>query len=305
MIALPPRSTSCSGFATRSGWASSSGGNCRRAHERASSQYEASALERVVATRDLQHLLHRRPRGDVDVLGRIVKRLTRERHPVLPTDEPTDARCAGVRGHVHGMNTVPVTLAPHETLGVRRDKLAMVIEQRAVGSEGQQRVEQRAATRPSVHAFDDADDHRDAVSARDRAELVSRRAIDDDTLLGHAPKDGFDRRMIPEAGIAADVEPRRIAGEPGLREGDERRSGARGVCGTCVRQLEPLFEARSNFILHDRNANDGWGGGHAQNLALCDLCREPGSVRLPTVAGTFVSYRHSIGSGASSHIECR
>src|SRR6266850_1921951 len=52
---------------------------------------ESASLEGIVAAGELVRLLAMGPRGDVDLFACRVQHLSRERHPVLPADEPADA----------------------------------------------------------------------------------------------------------------------------------------------------------------------------------------------------------------------
>ena len=191
MIALPPRSTNCCSLVTMPGMRLELLRERRRAHKRAGGEDVAASLERIVSTRDLQHLLHRRPGGDVNVLTGFMKCLTRQRHPVLPAHEATDSHGPVGRRNVDGPHAIPVSRAPHEALGVRGNELAVVIEERAVGAEREQRIEERAACRSMLDALDDADDERDAVTRRDSAKRTSRLAIDDDALFAIRRKTAF------------------------------------------------------------------------------------------------------------------
>src|SRR4029079_14523714 len=91
-----------------------------------------------------------------------------------------------VRGDVDGPHAIPVSLTPHEPLGISRNELAMVIEERALGAEREEGIEERAAPRAMLDARGDADDERDTVTRRDRAKRTAGLAVDDDTLVRHA-----------------------------------------------------------------------------------------------------------------------
>ena len=63
----------------------------RRAHHRSRGEHVAATLERILPARHLVHLVHRRPERDVHVFARLVHRVARERHPMLPAHERADA----------------------------------------------------------------------------------------------------------------------------------------------------------------------------------------------------------------------
>ena len=190
----------------------------------------------------------------MDVFARFVERLTSERHPVLPAHEPTDARQAGIGRNVDGSHTVTVARPPDESLGVRRDELAMVVEERPVGPEGEKCVEERTVAWSTLDALGDTNDHRDTVAAGYRGELAPRRTVDDDALLGHTAEDRLDGGVVPECRVATNVEPCGVAGQPGLGEGYERRTGAGSVGGPSVGEGETMLEVRRDFVLDDRDA---------------------------------------------------
>ena len=91
---------------------------------------EAAALECVVAAREAVHLriADLGPGGHVDLLALGVHREARERHPVLPADQPADPAHPGLDHE----QAAAVTLAPDDALGVRGHELAVDAEDGAL-----------------------------------------------------------------------------------------------------------------------------------------------------------------------------
>src|SRR5262245_30962751 len=107
-------------------------------------------------------------RGDVDLDARLVERETRERHVVLPADQA--AKPAEVR--LDRAQALAVARAPDESLVVRRDELAVLERERAVGSVVEERVVERPG--PLGVALGDACDEPGLVLVRDLPEPVRR-----------------------------------------------------------------------------------------------------------------------------------
>ena len=83
--------------------------------------------------------------------------------------------------------------------------------------------------------------------------------------------------MVPERNVVANIEPRGISRQPGLRKNNELGAAAR--CFLCERAgaLEPRREVGGNFRLHDRHA----GAAHRQTAIW--------STALRRRSGTFAS----------------
>src|SRR2546422_2705364 len=80
-------------------------------------------------------------RREVDLDPRLVEGGTRERHQVLPADEPADAGETGV----DRLEPVAVAEAPHHSLVIRRHQLAMAQRELAILVEDEERVVERPA----------------------------------------------------------------------------------------------------------------------------------------------------------------
>src|SRR5262245_17842382 len=87
------------------------------AHNSSRRNYEASPLKSVMPAGHLVHLFDRRPQRNVNVFASDVERLSRERHPVLPTDESANAAS---RSFNHAQ-TRAVSLRPDQPLGESRN----------------------------------------------------------------------------------------------------------------------------------------------------------------------------------------
>ena len=151
MIALPPGGAGAPidrAAIAFPGCGSSSAGSSRCPHQRPGGEHETAALEGILPARDLVHLVDVRPERDVNVLAGLVECLSGERHPVLPADERSDPHARLTIRHRRPSGGLGVSRAPHHSLGVRRHQLAVVVEQRAAGAEGENGVVERAATRP-------------------------------------------------------------------------------------------------------------------------------------------------------------
>src|SRR5258707_10847633 len=92
--------------------------------ERSGRENETAALEGVVSTRDLQHLMNVGPHRDMNVFAALVHRLPRERHPVFPANQSADA----TRRRVDRRESLRVAVAPHHSFGVGRHELAVMVE---------------------------------------------------------------------------------------------------------------------------------------------------------------------------------
>ena len=103
-------------------------------------------------------------RGDVDLDAGLVEREARERHVVLPADQPADP----AEWRRDRAQALAVALSPDEALVVRRHELAVLQRERAVGSV----VEERVVERRGARGVDlgDAGDDPDAVRSRGRAD---------------------------------------------------------------------------------------------------------------------------------------
>src|SRR5438132_5768587 len=128
-----------------------------------------AALTRDVHQRRLPGVAVVGRRGDVDLDAGFVEREARERHVVLPADEPADAAETGL----DGVQTAPVALSPHEALVVRRHELA-VMEYKLAGGRV---IEQRVVYRPRPLRLDlvHARDEPDTELLRGRADAALRR----------------------------------------------------------------------------------------------------------------------------------
>ena len=192
----------------------------RSPHQRAGCQDVATALKGVVAAGHLVHLLDRRPHRDVDILPRLVQRLPRQGHPMLPADQPADA----AHGRVHDPQSLGIARTPDKALRVGGHQLAVVVEQPAVRPEGEQGVVEGAASRAAFHALAHPYHQGGCGVACDGGQRIHGRARNGHAILGQAREDRLDRRVVPERDIAADVQPGRVAGEPRLGEDDQLSS---------------------------------------------------------------------------------
>ena len=219
---------------------------------------ERARLARDVDERRLPRVAVVGGRGDVDLDAGLVEREARERHVVLPADQPADAGRAGL----DRAQPAAVALAPDEPLVVRRHELAVVQRERAVGRVVEQRVVERAG--PLGVDLVDAGDEPDAVLARDRAEPVARRARAPRPTRARAARRPPSRRVRP-AGERLGPDRRRVRGDERLREDDELRARAGGLGG----QRRELVERRL-AVEHDRlglDAGDVHGFPHVQVLS--------------------------------------
>ena len=92
-------------------------------HHETNGDYEASTFESVVTACELCHLVHRRPNGDMNMFPSLMHRHSRKRHPVFPANQPAYARGSGR----HRFQSAPITISPHQSFGVSRDKFSVVV----------------------------------------------------------------------------------------------------------------------------------------------------------------------------------
>ena len=159
-------------------------------------------------------------RGDVDLDARLVEREARERHVVLPADQPADP----AERRRDRAQAVAVALAPDEALVVRRHELAVLARERAVGGVVEQRVVERRG--PRGVDLGDAGDDPDAVLPRGGADPRLGLARDGDRLageqrerLGCARLGPARERLRPDRG--------RVRGDERLREDEQLRAARR------------------------------------------------------------------------------
>ena len=163
----------------------------RGALEVARGDHERARLPRDVDERRLPAVGVVGRRSHVDLDAGLVEREARERHVVLPADEPAEPAEAGL----DRPQAPPVALAPHEPLVVRGHELAVVERQAALGVVVEERVVERAgALRVDLG---DAGDEPDAVLARDFPEPVGGGAGNLDGFLGEPGERGFGARDRP------------------------------------------------------------------------------------------------------------
>src|SRR6186713_348998 len=153
----------------------------------------------------------------MDVLARVVQCLAGQRHPVLPADESTNT----TRWSVNRPHSVSVAIAPDHSLRIRRNQLAVMIEQLAIRTDSEQRVIERSATGTSANSFADANHERHTLPAGAVPQELAAFTSDIDARGRVTCKDRLHRLVIPERHVAADVEPRRIPWQPRLGKYDE------------------------------------------------------------------------------------
>ena len=187
------------------------GGHARAHH----ADGEAPSLERVVPACEAMQLrvAHLGPGGHMDLLALGVHREARQRHPVLPADESPDT--AGRR--CEHLQAAPVALTPDDALGVRRHDLAVDAEDRSVRGHVEERVVERPA-RGVASSLGHAHDEHDAVGPCRRAERVGGTARHGHGTGVEAPVHLLGAGVLPACRAE---DPRRIAGNPALRERDQ------------------------------------------------------------------------------------
>ena len=128
----------------------------RRVHglgdELVAAQHEAAPFAGDVAQRGLPGVAGVGGGRQIDLHALAVQRHPRQRHVVLPADQPADLAELGVDDG----QRAAVALAPDQPLGAGGLELAMLAQQRAVRPEVEQRAVERAAAELAV-ALDDAD----------------------------------------------------------------------------------------------------------------------------------------------------
>ena len=92
-------------------------------HHQADRKYKASSLEGIVSARELCHLVHRGPNRYVNLLSSLMHCHPRQRHPVFPADEASNA-CLG---NIHGCQTSAISRPPHKTFGESWDEFGMMV----------------------------------------------------------------------------------------------------------------------------------------------------------------------------------
>ena len=100
---------------------------------------EGARLAREVDERGLPFVRVVRGRGDVDLEPGLVQREARERHVVLPADQPAEA----AERRLDRPQAPPVALPPDQPLVVRGHELAVVEREAALGVVVEQRVVER------------------------------------------------------------------------------------------------------------------------------------------------------------------
>jgi hypothetical protein len=129
----------------------------------------------------------------------------------------------------------------------------MVIQERAIRAEREQRIVQRPAADARFDALGHTHDQGDSMLARDLADRPTRIAGNDDAVRRHPREHAFDRSVIPQRHIATHVEPRGISRQPRLGKHDERRAAQRRVGGECARPLDSRREIGGDLGLDDRD----------------------------------------------------
>ena len=180
---------------------------------------ERAALARDVHERRLPGVAVVGGRRDVDLDAGLVEREARERHVVLPADQPADAAEAGL----DGAQAAPVALAP--------DRAARGSSARACGGAARacRRARGRAASCRScpaarldlVHAGDEPD----AELLRGRAEPPLGGRADGDRVL-REPRERLLRAVVLPAGERLRPARGRVDRHERLREDDELRAVA-------------------------------------------------------------------------------
>ena len=188
------------------------------------------------------------------VLAGLVERLSRERHPVFPADEPTNPSGSSLDRADAGC----VTLPPHHPLGEGRHQFAMMIAQRAIRTIREQGIEEGTACMVLAHTFGNTDDERDTTIGGNLCECRARRPTYIDAVGGHASEHRLRRCVIPDPDIPTAIEPSGIAGEPRFRKDDELRTIACRLLCARASQRESFIKCRSDFVLNDRNADVWW-----------------------------------------------
>src|SRR5437588_5135075 len=169
-----------------------------------------------------------RRRSEVDLDPGLVERETRERHQVLPADEPADPAEVGL----DRLEPLAVAETPDEPLVVRRHELPVVDDEPRVRAEDEQRVVERAAGE-----LVGADGEPDALLARDACEPLGGRARHLDRLAREPPE---HRLHVGAAGEEANPPVGGVDRDERLREERQPRPGAPGL----VRESGDLLDRR-------------------------------------------------------------
>src|SRR5712691_11394582 len=98
------------------------------------------------------HLVNSRPDRDMYMFARIVKYLSRERHPVLPANQSADS----AQGCINCFESCSITLSPDQTFREGGNEFAVVVEQNAIRTKGKQGVVERSIARALVDSLVDA-----------------------------------------------------------------------------------------------------------------------------------------------------
>jgi hypothetical protein len=82
---------------------------------------------------------------------------------------PADERSHAPHGRIDRAETIRVPRSPDESLRVGGYELAMMIHEPTVGTEGEDRVVERSASRARLHPFDDSGHEHDVRLTGERA----------------------------------------------------------------------------------------------------------------------------------------
>ena len=215
-------------------------------------------------------------RPDVDALR--VDRGPRERHHVLPADQPAHAP----ERRLDGIEVGPVAEAPDEPFPARRHQLPVLPHDLAVGTEQQLRVVDRAPVE-LVHA----DRQVRLRPLRGLAELLGRRGGHLDRLLAETRRERLER-AVPRG---SPPHPIRIRRDERLREHDQARPHAGGL----LRQAHHLLH-RGVTVEELRRGLDGGDGDrlHQTTVAFGSRAGSPSGS-----TSTAQSARFHDGTGVS------
>ncbi len=190
-------------------------------------------------------------RRDVDLAALREDRKPRQRHVVLPADQPADPSHRGVAD----AQAAGVAGSPHHALRVRRHQLPMAVQHLAVGPDQDHGVVQRASAELAV-AFVDADRYRDLQPPRRRLDWLEVSPVEVDRVLDEPAVD-LTRQLKVRPGAQA-PQPLRVAREPGLGKRDETGAGGGRFLEQLHSALERLRAVQSDgWVLDDRHAVRG------------------------------------------------
>ena len=141
----------------------------------------------------------------------------------------------------------------------------MVVQQAPVRPDRHQAVVECTPPGAALDALAEPQDDGRPRFAGGGGQMIERGTGNGHAVLRDPGIDRFHRRVIPERRVAAQVEPRRIAGYPGLREHDQLGARGRSLQRLRAGQIEPAGNIFRNLGLDD--------GGHDLLVSHSDQAR--------------------------------